>query len=67
MLAHILHKVGTLIVLSLHADYTKFAQILQFINSLSASKSNLGWAAHKNLRSACSIINYEDLLLGSIE
>ena len=26
---------------------------MQFINSLSASKSNLSWAAHKNLRSAC--------------
>ena len=37
---NILHKVGTVIVQNLHADYTKFAQILKFINSLSASKSN---------------------------
>ena len=47
------HKGCTVSVQSLHTDYTKFVQILQFINSLSASKSNLSWAAHKNLRSAC--------------
>ena len=50
MLAQILHKVGTLIVQSLHADCIKFAQ------GWSASKSNLSWAAHKNHRSAYSLI-----------
>ena len=33
----------------LHKVYTQIAQSLQFTNSLSASKSKLIWAAHKNL------------------
>ena len=34
-------------------EVQQFAHSLQFINSLSASKSNLNSADHKNLQSAC--------------
>ena len=43
---------------------SKFAQILQFINSLSTSKSNLSWAAHKTLRSACFSRGLDEKVLG---
>ena len=36
---------------------TLITQSFQFINSMSASKSNLIWAAHKNLRSACFFLS----------
>ena len=47
---------------NLNTDWNEFAQSLQFINSLSASKSNLSWAAHKNLRSACLVKSSQNIL-----
>ena len=38
---------------SVHTDFKKFANCLHIIISLSVSKSNLSWAAHKNLHSEC--------------
>ena len=49
-------RTQSLNTLCLHTNFTQFAKFvhnLQFIKSLSASKANLIWAAHKNLRSAC--------------
>ena len=57
-----LHKICSLIAQNLNTDCKEFAPSLQFINSLSASKLNLSWAAHKNLRSVCFLRMWERTL-----